>query len=130
MILIIGGAYQGKLDYAKAQYQLSPSDILDCAQLPPDATPTLNQRCIYHYEAYLELCMKQGVEPRTTFEADQIVIIEDVSCGVVPMDAHLRAWREVCGKIASALARQADSVVRIFCGLPLALKTASKDSTI
>ena len=30
MILIIGGAYQGKLDYAKAAFSLAPEDIFTC----------------------------------------------------------------------------------------------------
>ena len=32
MILIIGGAYQGKLDYAKEKFGLRDEDIFDCAK--------------------------------------------------------------------------------------------------
>ena len=38
------------------------------------------------------------------------------------MDKTQRLWREEVGRAVCALARQADSVTRIFCGLPLRLK--------
>ena len=52
----------------------------------------------------------------------KILICEDISCGVVPMDAETREWREAVGRMNAALAAQADTVTRIFCGLPLELK--------
>ena len=54
--------------------------------------------------------------------ADAVVICTDVSCGVVPMDRVQRLWREEVGRTVCALARRADSVPRVFCGLPLRLK--------
>ncbi|MFR6393894.1 MAG: bifunctional adenosylcobinamide kinase/adenosylcobinamide-phosphate guanylyltransferase [Oscillospiraceae bacterium] len=50
------------------------------------------------------------------------MICTDVSCGVVPMDRVQRLWREEVGRTVCALARRADSVTRVFCGLPLRLK--------
>lgn len=123
MILIIGGAYQGKLDYARQQFQLSSSDILDCTQLTSElCQKPLTAKCIYHYEAYIEQCLLANIEPQTAFSPDQIVIADDIFCGVVPIDSHLRAWRETCGRTLTALAIDAQSVIRIFCGLPLKVK--------
>ena len=53
---------------------------------------------------------------------DMIFIANDVSGGVVPMDPVLRAWREACGRMNMKLARQADEVWRLFCGIPQRLK--------
>ena len=50
------------------------------------------------------------------------VIFDDISCGIVPLEPFERQWREASGRLLSALARQADTVTRIFCGLPLELK--------
>lgn len=33
MDIIIGGVYQGKLDYAKAQFSLTDSDVFFCANV-------------------------------------------------------------------------------------------------
>lgn len=123
MNLIIGGAYQGKLAYAQQQYQLKPEDILDCDLLSSDHFPlSLDARCIYHYETYIELCMTHDIPIQTQFRADQIVIADDIFCGVVPIDPHLRLWRETCGRALTQLALSADTVTRVFCGLPLKVK--------
>ena len=57
MELIIGGAYQGKLDYAKEKYSLSEQDIFECSE---DKDIDTSKKCIYHYEKYLMYCCKNG----------------------------------------------------------------------
>ena len=47
MDLIIGGAYQGKLDHVKEKYCINESDVFECAD---DKDIDLSFRCIYHYE--------------------------------------------------------------------------------
>lgn len=115
MILITGGAYQGKTDYAKENYGITDAEICDLTQgFDPQ------KRCYTHLEQYVLSCMRAGTE--ISFPQDCIVICDDISCGVVPMDAEIRAWREQTGRTLNALAAQAERVVRIFCGLELILK--------
>ena len=52
----------------------------------------------------------------------RIVIIEDISQGVVPIDTKERAWREANGRVMAYLAGKAETVTRIFCGIPQVLK--------
>ena len=47
MDIIIGGVYQGKLDYAKAQFSLTDSDVFFCSECP---VLDLTKRCIYGFE--------------------------------------------------------------------------------
>lgn len=54
----------------------------------------------------------------------EIVITTEVGGGVVPMDAGERARRENAGRLSCLLAERADTVVRVFCGLPMVLKGA------
>ena len=42
--------------------------------------------------------------------------------GIVPMDGGERAWRERHGTLMQELARRADHVTRVFCGLTEVLK--------
>lgn len=125
MKLIIGGAYQGKLDYARAQFGLSEMDIFECTDT---AAPDVSKRCLNHIERYIRHCMKTGENPQKMLEgwmAAQpagVLICEDIFCGVVPIDGELRAWREACGRFLNHAAEQAETVVRIFCGLPQTLK--------
>ena len=53
---------------------------------------------------------------------DAILILRDVFCGVVPMEAETRAWRQKTGRLAQYLSKEATQVSRIFCGLEQRLK--------
>jgi len=126
MILIIGGSYQGKLDFAREHFHLEDSDI----QLCDEGTDALDfsKRCIAYIDRFALNQVRAGAEPADAFKADpgrlkdMIFIANDVSCGVVPMDVTLRAWREACGRMNNRLAAEADEVWRLFCGIPQRLK--------
>lgn len=128
MELIIGGAYQGKLDYAKEEYSITNGDVFRC-----DETSTgigFDERVIYHFERYVLALMKAGQDPERTIRnmipagrfKDRIVIADDISQGVVPMDEVDRAWRENTGRCLVMLAKEAEKVTRVFCGIPLVVK--------
>ncbi len=122
MVLIIGGAYQGKTEYAKKTYSLQDADIFTCENTGIDP----NARAIRHLERFALACVRAGKEPAEVLNAidlsDKILICEDISCGVVPMDAVEREWREAVGRMNAMLAAKAERVTRLFCGLPLELK--------
>lgn len=111
MVLIIGGAWQGKLTWAVKEYHLQDADICDLAE---GFVP--HRRCYTHLEALT----RRG--ETAAFPPDAIVIAREVGSGVVPLDAGERLWRERHGAVLRALAGQAQRVVRIFCGLPEVLK--------
>ena len=62
--------------------------------------------------------LKMYDEPLT----DKIIIMDDVSQGVVPIDTDRRAWREDVGRTMLWLAKEADEVHRVFCGLGQRIK--------
>ena len=51
-----------------------------------------------------------------------VVIATEVGGGVVPMDPAERAAREAAGRLNCLLAQRAETVVRVFCGIPTVLK--------
>lgn len=118
MQLIIGGAYQGKLDYAKNELGIAESEICDCSAENVDFT----RRCLYHYEQYLYRCAEKNETPTLPEREDAVVIADDISCGVVPIDPTVRAWRELCGRTLTAIALQSESVTRLYCGIAKRLK--------
>ena len=125
MDLIIGGAYQGKLDYAKEKYALEEADVYVCGE---DKDIEFGARCIDHIEEYTFWCVKNGVDATEVFRArrdewkDSVLICEDIFCGVVPLGRDLRDWRELTGRLCAYLSSEAESVTRIFCGLEQKLK--------
>lgn len=122
MHLIFGGAYQGKTQYAAANYDLKADETFTCegVQLDVDA------RCIRHLERFAKACVEAGLDAREEFSRQspkaEILIADDISCGIVPIDRTERVWREQTGRLLSFLAEKADTVTRIFCGLPMELK--------
>ena len=57
--------------------------------------------------------------------AKDVVICTEVGSGVVPQSSEERAWREQVGRLTCELARRADKVVRMVCGIPVILKDES-----
>lgn len=125
MNLIIGGAFQGKTDYARARFSLKNEDIFVCTT---ENAPDFSKKCLKHLEEFALFALRRGEEPRAVLEdcrdqwAGSVLILNDISCGVVPMEAETRAWREACGRMAAYLAGEADTVTRLFCGIPQVLK--------
>ena len=53
---------------------------------------------------------------------NSILICQDIFCGVVPLGADMRAWRDMTGRLCAYLSSEAESVTRMFCGLEQRLK--------
>ena len=124
MILIIGGAYQGKLDYAKAAFSLAPEDIFTCTGTEID----FSKPCVYALEEFCYACIQREMDPIAYVQEhredwqNSILICNDLSSGVVPIDPVQRQWRHVRGRLCQYLASEARQVSRIFCGLEQRLK--------
>jgi adenosyl cobinamide kinase/adenosyl cobinamide phosphate guanylyltransferase len=126
MILIIGGSYQGKLDFARNRYGLTDDEIQFCDETT-DALD-FSRHCIAYIDRFALNRIRAEAEPAEALGADPglykdvIFIANDISGGIVPMDPALRAWRESCGRMNLKLAREANEVWRLFCGIPQRVK--------
>ena len=128
MIAIIGGAYQGKLDYAMERFGLAEGDVYRCGGA---GTAMPEGKICYEIDQWILALIQDGQERSDIDEAvegflesypEAIVICNDIFCGVVPIDPVLRAWREAVGRGMVMLNKQAMEVVRVFCGIPTRLK--------
>jgi len=125
MDLIIGGAYQGKLEYAKRKYDLGENDVFTCTEIDGIR---FGARCLDKAGEFALWCVRNGEDAVEFLQQhkdewkDSIFICEDIFCGVVPLGADMRAWREMSGRMCSYLSSEAENVTRIFCGLPQVLK--------
>lgn len=52
----------------------------------------------------------------------QIIVLDDIGCGVVPLQPEDRVWRERCGRLYCRLTAQAEKVQRVWAGIPQTLK--------
>lgn len=125
MELIIGGAYQGKTEFSKEKFGFSDEDICICEK---DGKIDFNKKCISHIERYSFWCVEHGVEPSEHFFEHAknfehcVVISDDISCGIVPIDKTERAWREANGRLLIKIAEKSEHVTRVFCKIPTELK--------
>ena len=125
MILIFGGAFQGKLEYAKEHWDFTENDIFYCEE---NLSIDLSKKVLYGLEKFCFACVCEDAETKGTLRMyaepldDKIIILDDVSQGVVPIDPDRRAWREEVGRTMLWLSREADEVHRVFCGLGQRIK--------
>lgn len=107
MILIIGPLYSGKRKFAQK--------LLKCSE------EELPRRCIWDVQALAADCADLPALAETLAKKE-VVIATEVGGGVVPLEKDQRMAREAAGRLTCLLAGRADTVIRVFCGLPMVLK--------
>lgn len=124
MHLIIGGAYQGKLEYVRKRYGFTDTQISVCTRDLID----LSAPCIVNIEEFAYGCVLREENSIDLFKArrldwqNSVLICRDISGGLVPVDKTDREWRAATGRLCQYLSREAKTVSRIFCGLEQRLK--------
>lgn len=111
MVLIVGGAFQGKPEYARAHY---------------DATYEI----MYDYQEQVRMQLLDGKNPQEEARAflqenagkKLVVLLDEVGCGIVPIDGFERQWREEVGRCGCILAEGAEEVIRVVCGCGTKIK--------
>lgn len=188
MILIFGGAYQGKLDFAKKKLNVSEEGIYEEAISKKDISEegiykvggtgkaedvqdffNKDTLCIYGLHNWVRKIVVEKKDPdaevldfieeikkreatsiskaaesgnknqnentnknqnenrnentnKNQKENQLLVIMDDISQGIVPLDPLDRAYREANGRAMVALSMEASEVYRIFCGIPSRIK--------
>ena len=127
MKLIIGGAYQGKLDYACKTFHIKKEDFCDGGSCGREEV--FAGRGIYHFHEYIRRCLEKGWDTDKLAERmkqenpEMIVVSTELGCGVVPVEAFDREYRERVGRICTQLADDSEEVHRVVCGLGMVLKS-------
>ena len=124
MIVIIGGAHQGKLDYAKENYPCKT--IHQCDPENPEIDTTAEIINSLHLTILAQT--RAGTDPLSYIQKnlpklkEKILICDDISCGIVPIEQETRIWRENTGRVMALLSKNADEVIRVFCGIGSKIK--------
>lgn len=121
MIFITGGAYQGKTEYAVHQFGINKNDIIhggEASKLPERIN------CIAEYHLYIRRLLEENTDPlEVTKKLDaDIVIMDEIGCGIIPLEKEERIWREQTGMAGCILAERAETVIRMTCGIPQIIK--------
>ena len=124
MKFITGGAYQGKLEYAKKLYPDAEwADGAGCS-----LEELLSCGAVDHFHLFVRRWLQAGKTPKELTKAildrnsSLIIVCDEIGCGLVPVDAFEREYREAVGRICTELAKYADEVHRVTCGAGVRLR--------
>lgn len=126
MVLIFAGAYQGKLDFARRAFEFNEDDVFYCNS--ETESFDLEKKVIYGLEKFIygyqqrNRSAEEYIKKQLPLMCDKIIICEDISRGLVPMDKIERAWRESTGRIVNLIAAHASEVYTVFCGIESKVK--------
>lgn len=129
MVLITGGAWQGKTDFAK-KFLLEKEDrrlkIVDGSQAAEEDWRQVDLFTNFHL--WVARLLR---EDRDVYEAVNrmleenptiTVTVNELGCGIVPVDAFDRKWRETTGRVCCLLAQKSTEVYRVTCGVATKIK--------
>ncbi|QFJ55842.1 bifunctional adenosylcobinamide kinase/adenosylcobinamide-phosphate guanylyltransferase [Pseudobutyrivibrio xylanivorans] len=110
MVLVVGGSYQGKTDYASENFS--------------------NANCLNHLHLFIKERLEAGKIQQEILEeiraivtdGDWVIISDEIGNGVVPQQEFDRQWREVTGRILISLAKEATEVYKVVCGIAVKVK--------
>lgn len=120
MKLVIGGAFSGKEIYAKDHLSVLPINCTPEEALKAPAILNLQDilRTLLERDESTDAFVEQLIEQNP----NAVVLCDEIGMGVVPLDPLDRLWREATGRACYALARNAEKVIRVVCGIPVILK--------
>lgn len=121
MIIVTGGAYQGKTDFVKEQFLVKEQDMLDGTIC--EFEEIYKAKAINHFHELIRRLMMAGcdlvkITDRLLLENKELIIItNEIGCGLVPVERFEREYREQTGRICCKIAKKADQIFRIQCGI-------------
>lgn len=130
MIMITGGAFSGKKDYAKKRFGFLDEEILNGENCSPEAV--FSAKCIADYQLIVKRLLEENADVQTFTERlckenpNAVVIINEIGAGIIPLEKNDRIWREETGRSGCLIARNSSEVIRLACGIPTTIKGESK----
>lgn len=124
MILVTGGGFQGKTEYACGTFQIAKEEAADGMTCSLEAI--YETKLLYHFHEYIRRCMEQDQELDLDELEKQnpgiVLVTNELGYGVVPIDKFDRAYREKTGRVCCQVAKRAEEVHRVVCGIGMVIK--------
>lgn len=129
MIFIVGGASQGKCRLAEELSGLSAKEFAagraDGGSDRPEKA--MQKRFLTGFQGWIRQLTDAGEDTdsfvrQVLAAGPEIVTMDEVGCGIVPLGKREREYREAAGRAGQQLAGQADRVYRVICGIPARIR--------
>ena len=128
MILIFGGAYNGKLSFVKEKFNITEDEIYTINDELNNMDIDFTKSVINGFHKFIYKLSLKGIDAteymmknKELFK-DKIIICDDISQGIVPLKREDRMWRENTGKCIQYISKTSKTVYRVFCGIAMVLK--------
>ena len=128
LILIFGGAYNGKLSFVKEKFNITEDDIYTINDELNSIDIDFTKSVINKFHKFIYKLSLKGIDAieymiknKELFK-DKIIICDDISQGIVPLKKEDRMWRENTGKCLQYISKTSKTVYRVFCGIATVLK--------
>ncbi|MBD7912990.1 MULTISPECIES: bifunctional adenosylcobinamide kinase/adenosylcobinamide-phosphate guanylyltransferase [Clostridium] len=134
MIFIIGGEFQGKLQYTLDLTGFDESNVAD--GLKDKIEDFFEKPIIYNFHLLIRRLLeeKKDIESIKDIvrniikENPEVVIISnEIGYGIVPIEKFHREYREATGRICCEVAKNAKEVHRVVCGIGNIIKEDEND---
>lgn len=126
MIMITGGAFQGKKEYVKNRFGFSDDEILNGGSCELDAVFTA--KCVTDYQLAVKRLLEENADPEEFTRrlcrenSGAVIIINEIGGGIIPLEKSERIWREETGRAGCIIAENSREVIRLVCGVPVEIK--------
>jgi adenosyl cobinamide kinase/adenosyl cobinamide phosphate guanylyltransferase len=117
LTLIIGGQNSGKYNY-----------LLELGYKPCDIDADFEKKAVYKLNTIVRNLLKNNIDPiefiNTKLEEQNFsaIVCDEVGLGVVHIDKFERKYVEAVGRVCCIIAKKADRVDRIYCGISTRIK--------
>ncbi|MCM1329926.1 MAG: bifunctional adenosylcobinamide kinase/adenosylcobinamide-phosphate guanylyltransferase [Ruminococcus sp.] len=126
MTMITGGAFQGKKNFAKRRFNIAENEILDGGKC--GINEVFSAKCVTDFHMFVRRLIDEKIDVLEFTKklceknSDIIIIINEIGCGIIPIEKSERIWREQVGSAGCIIAENSSAVVRICCGIPTIIK--------
>ncbi|WP_294186832.1 bifunctional adenosylcobinamide kinase/adenosylcobinamide-phosphate guanylyltransferase [uncultured Clostridium sp.] len=128
LILIFGGAYNGKVSFVKEKFNITEEDIYTINDELNSIDIDFTKSVINKFHKFIYKLSLKGIDAteymiknKELFK-EKIIICDDISQGIVPLKKEDRMWRENTGKCLQYISKTSKTVYRVFCGIATVLK--------
>lgn len=110
MILVVGGVFQGKKEFAKELAAQRKMQMVN----------------VFHNQ--IQKLLEEGEDVEVYIEEllgksrNVVIVMDEVGAGVVPVERSDREYREAVGRAGQLLAKEAEEVYRVICGIGVRIK--------
>ena len=129
MILVIGGSFQGKREFAASRFEgQRPVNWTHGAYASLEEVLEAEFICGFHQFAERLFRGEIQADPRQLAGLlrchlpGRVVTADETGCGIVPLDRQMRSIREETGRLLCRMAGESEQVWRVTCGIGQRIK--------